>query len=93
MRLDVFLKLSRLIVRRSLAQKFCDGGFVSVNGSPAKSSKEVKVGNEIEIRRRNRVIRVTVTQVPDKKQVSKAGAEDLYSIVADETLANPDPLA
>jgi ribosomal 50S subunit-recycling heat shock protein len=89
----MFLKTSRLIVRRSLAQEFCDGGFVSVNGSTAKSSKEIKVGDEIEIRRRNRVIRAVVSQVPDKKQMSKSGAENLYSIVADEALATPDPLA
>lgn len=93
MRLDLFLKISRLIVRRSLAQEFCDGGVVRVNGVPAKSSKEIKVGDEIEIRRRNRVTRAAVLQVPDKKQMSKVGAEDLYKIVAEETIAEMDPLA
>ncbi|MGB7210492.1 MAG: RNA-binding S4 domain-containing protein [Pyrinomonadaceae bacterium] len=93
MRLDLFLKISRLIVRRSLAQEFCDAGVVSVNGMAAKSSKEVKVGDEIEIRRRNRVTTVAVLQVPDKKQMSKAGAEDLYKIVAEEAIAEKDPLS
>ncbi len=93
MRLDLFLKVSRLIVRRSMAQEFCDAGVVSVNGAVAKSSKEVKVGDEIEIRRRNRVTTVAVLQVPDKKQMSKTGAEDLYKIVSEKTIAEPDPLA
>lgn len=93
MRLDLFLKVSRLIARRNLAQEFCDGGFVSVNGSPAKSSKEIKVADEIEIRRRNRMTRVMVLGVPDKKQMSKAGAEELYKIVSEETVAEQDPLA
>ena len=46
MRLDLFLKVSRLVPRRSLAQEFCDAGVVSVNGASAKSSKEVKAGDE-----------------------------------------------
>ena len=49
MRLDLFLKASRLIARRSLAQKFCDAGLVKVNDLTAKSSREIKVGDEIEI--------------------------------------------
>ena len=87
------MKVSRLIPRRSLAQGFCDGGFVSVNGSSAKSSKEIKINDEIEIRRRNRVTRAVVLRVPDKNQMSKAGAEDLYQIVSEETVAEKDPLA
>ncbi len=93
MRLDLFLKVSRLVPRQSLAQEFCDAGVVSVNGVPAKSSKEVKVDDEIEIRRRNRVTKALVIQIPDKKQMSKAGAEDLYKVTADEMLATRDPLA
>ena len=92
MRLDLFLKASRLIARRSLAQEFCDAGLVVVNGSPAKSSKEIKVNDEVEIKRRNRVTKAVVLQVPDKKQMSKAGAESLYKIVAEEILEQ-DPLA
>lgn len=92
MRLDLFLKISRLIARRSLAQEFCDSGFISVNGLPAKSSKELKVDDEIEIRRRNRVTKIIVVQIPDKKQMSKAGADDLYRIVAEEVLIEQSPL-
>ena len=93
MRLDLFLKASRLIPRRSLAQEFCDAGFVAVNGSPAKSSKEIKVNDEIEIKRRNRVTKAVVLQVPDKKQMSKAGAESLFKIVAEEIIEEQNPLA
>jgi ribosomal 50S subunit-recycling heat shock protein len=91
MRLDIFLKTSRLIPRRSLAQEFCDAGLVEVNGSPAKSSKEIKAGDEITIKRRNRVTKIAVTAVPEKKQVSKADAGDLYDIIADEAVSDSLP--
>lgn len=86
MRLDLFLKASRLIVRRSLAQEFCDAGLIKLNNLRAKSSREVKQGDEIEIRRHNRLTRVKVLEVPDKKQVSKQDATNLYEIVSEETL-------
>ncbi len=86
MRLDVFLKLSRLIPRRTLAQEFCDAGLIDVNGAKAKSSKEVKAGDEIVIRRRNRTTKLFLESVPDKKQLSKDLATDLYKLVSDETL-------
>lgn len=87
MRLDLFLKASRLIVRRTLAQEFCDAGKVKVNDAKAKSSREIKVNDEIEIKRHNRLLKVRVLQVPDKKQVSKQDAANLYEILSDETLA------
>lgn len=83
-RLDLFLKTSRLIARRSLAQEFCDAGLIKMNGAAAKSSKEVKFADEIEIKRRNRVTRLKVLQVPDKKQVSKQNATNLYQILSEE---------
>lgn len=84
MRLDLFLKTTRFISSRNLAQEFCDSGLVKVNGSTAKSSKEIKAGDEIEIRRRNRVVVVSVLAVPEKKQVSKADAPGLYEIIREE---------
>jgi ribosomal 50S subunit-recycling heat shock protein len=86
MRLDLFLKTSRLVLRRSLAQKFCDANLVKVNGSAAKSSKEVKAGDEIEIKRGNRLLKVRVAEVPAKKQVSRADAANLYEILSEEIL-------
>lgn len=87
MRLDLFLKASRLIVRRSLAQKFCDANRVKINGMTAKSSREVRQGDEIEIKRENRQTRVRVLQVPDKKQFAKHDAANLYEVLADEALS------
>ena len=86
MRLDLFLKVSRLILRRSLAQKFCDAGQVKINGLPAKSSREVKTGDQIEIKKGNRLTKVQVVQIPAKKQVSRQDADKLYEIVSEEIL-------
>lgn len=86
MRLDLFLKASRLIVRRSLAQEFCDAGMVKVNGKTAKSSKEVQQNDEIEITRPNRQIKVKVLEIPEKKQVSKSEATELYQIISENII-------
>lgn len=85
MRLDLFLKSSRLVVRRSEAQALCDAGLVSVNGMQAKSSKDVKAGDEIEIKRRTRLTRVEIVEVPKTKQVSKVAAPNLYRLIEEET--------
>lgn len=92
MRLDVFLKTSRLIVRRSLAQEFCDAGLIKVNGLTAKSSKEIKVNDLIEIRRRNRITTLKVLQVPAVKQVSRNDAANLYEIIFEEIIADNEDL-
>ncbi|MCW5955872.1 MAG: RNA-binding S4 domain-containing protein [Pyrinomonadaceae bacterium] len=86
MRLDVFLKISRIISRRSLAQEFCDAGLVSLNGSAARSSKEVRVGDEIAIKRRDRISRFLVIAVPDKKQISKEESATLFRVIAEEAI-------
>ena len=86
MRLDLFLKTSRLIPRRSLAQEFCDAGLIKINGQPAKSSKEVKAGDEIEIKRRDRRIRLKVLEIPSNKQVSKQLAGNLFEVLSEEIL-------
>ena len=88
MRLDVFLKISRLMARRSLAQEFCDAGLISVNGQTAKSSKDLRPGDEIEVRRRDRITRLKILIVPEKKQVAKSDASGLYEILS-ETAVDP----
>ena len=93
MRLDLFLKISHLIARRTLAQEFCDAGLVKVNGEPAKSSKEINAGDKIEIKRRNRLMQIDVFNVPAKKQMSKTDAENLYKITSDEILENENALS
>lgn len=84
MRLDLFLKSSRIILRRSLAQQFCDAGLVKINGVIAKSSREVKVTDEIEIKRSNRLLKVRVLQIPANKQVSRQAASSLFEVVSEE---------
>lgn len=81
MRLDVFLKLSRLVPRRGLAQEFCEAGLVSVNGSPAKASKDVKVADEIEVKRGDRIMKVRVAAIPKTKNVAKRSAPELYTLL------------
>ena len=88
MRLDLFLKVSRLILRRSLAQDFCDANKVSVNNQKAKSSREVKVGDEIEIKKGSRLTRVRVLEIPARKQVAKHEAANLYEILSENAVGD-----
>ena len=88
MRLDLFLKVSRLCPRRSLAQKLCDAGIVSVNDKPAKSAHSVKPGDEITMRIRNRVLTVRVNDIPTARSVSKTEASKLYQVIRDEELSD-----
>jgi ribosomal 50S subunit-recycling heat shock protein len=83
MRLDLFLKASRLVARRSVAQALCDAGQVSVNGGAAKSSRAVRVGDEIGLRRRQQLLTVRVLALPAARQVSRADASGLYEILSD----------
>jgi len=83
MRLDLFLKVSRLVSSRSTAQHVCDLGLVSVNGAAAKPSKEVKVGDSVVIDRRGRQTTVEIVVVPSAKQVSREQAATLYRLVSD----------
>lgn len=76
MRLDKFLKVSRLIKRRTVANEACDGGRISVNGRPAKAGYEVKVGDRIEISLGSRVLAVEVLDTADN--VRKDAAAGMY---------------
>lgn len=86
MRLDVFLKASRLCPRRTVAQKLCDAGLVSLNGTPAKSAHHVKLADEIVIRRRDKITTLRVVSVPQRNQVSKEEARDLYELLSEESI-------
>ena len=76
MRLDKYLKVSRLIKRRTVANEACDGGRVLVNDRVAKASYELKVGDVIEIRFGQRTLRVEVLAVAES--AGKAEAPALY---------------
>lgn len=80
MRLDKYLKVSRLIKRRTVANEACDGGRVSVNGKVVKASYDVKIGDEIEIRFGSKALKVRVTEV--KEQVGKGDASSLYEAIS-----------
>lgn len=88
MRLDLFLKASRLCPRRTLAQALCEAGAVKVNNAPAKSARTVQAGDEIKLRRRNRLLTVRVLKVPAARQTSRSEASTLYEILSDETLSD-----
>ena len=74
MRLDKFLKVSRLIKRRTVANEACDNGRVSVNGRVVKAGYEVKVGDRIEISMGARTVAVEVLQVAEAVRKDDAAA-------------------
>ena len=79
MRLDKYLKVSRLIKRRTVANEACDAGKISVNGKVARASYDVKEGDVIEITLGARTIKVKVPAV--KEVVRKEEAETMYEAV------------
>ena len=74
MRLDKYLKVSRLIKRRTVANEACDGGRVSINGKTAKASAEVRPGDSIELAFGERRVRVEVISVDEHATKSDAPA-------------------
>ena len=83
MRLDQFLRASRLVLRRSVAQELCEAGAVEVNGLMARASRQVRAGDLLTVRRRGRALTVRVASLPDARQVSRAQAPTLYEVVSD----------
>ncbi|PTM54810.1 RNA-binding S4 domain-containing protein [Desmospora activa] len=79
MRLDKFLKVSRLVKRRTLAKEVCDQGRVEVNGHTAKAGTNVAVGDELLIRFGNQSLRVRVTSL--RETTRKAEAGELYELL------------
>ncbi len=73
MRLDKYLKISRIIKRRTVANEACDAGRVTVNGKPARASYEVKVGDIIEIAMGSHPIRAEVLSVNEYAKKEEAG--------------------
>lgn len=83
MRIDKFLKVSRVIKRRTVAQEACDGGRIEINGKVAKPSKDVNVGDIVSVTFGNRTMSFEVLSVDEKQ--TKQSAENMYRILA------PDP--
>lgn len=76
MRLDKYLKISRLIKRRTVANEACDGGRVSANGKPAKASYDVAVGDVIEVRFGQHTLKIEVLSL--NEFAGKADACTMY---------------
>ena len=79
MRIDKYLKVSRLIKRRTVANEACDGGRISVKGKVVKASYDVKVGDVMEIQFGSRILKIKVTDV--REQVGKSDAATLYEVI------------
>ena len=79
MRLDKYLKISRVIKRRTVANDACDAGRVSVNGKQAKAGYEVKIGDIIEIRFGENTTKIEVLAI--KEQVRKEEASEMFRLM------------
>lgn len=82
MRLDKFLKVSRIIKRRTVANEACSGGRVSINGRVAKPAADVKEGDQLEIRFGNLVGKYQILSV--KETVRKENAQDMYQVLEED---------
>lgn len=80
MRLDKYLKVTRLIKRRTVANEACDAQKVSVNGKPARASYDVRVGDIIEINMGSKAVRVRVLGISEF--ANKSDAADYYEVIS-----------
>ena len=85
MRLDKFLKVSRIIKRRTIAKEVCDKGRIAVNGRQAKSSTDVKVGDEMTIQFGNKTLELRIDKIVDTTK--KDEAQEMYTLIK-ETIVN-----
>lgn len=88
MRLDKFLKVSRLVKRREVAKQLCDGGDVLINGKPAKPSVEVVPGDELTLHLGRHTIVAKALEI--KPYANKDQAGDMYQIISDEVKERTD---
>ncbi|MED1206002.1 RNA-binding S4 domain-containing protein [Heyndrickxia acidicola] len=88
MRLDKFLKVSRIIKRRTLAKEVADQGRIAINGQQAKASSTVKVGDELTIRFGTRVTTVRIEQLQENTR--KEDAAGMYTTVKEERLKDEE---
>ena len=79
MRIDKFLKVSRLIKRRTVANEVADAGRIIVNGREVKASYQVKIGDEVQIMFATKPVKVKVLSV--ENTVSKDGAREMYTVI------------
>lgn len=89
MRLDKFLKVSRLIKRRTLAKEVADQGRITINGKVAKASSSVKAGDELAIRFGQKIVTARVEELRDT--VKKEDAVKMFTILKEERLEKVEP--
>lgn len=82
MRLDKYLKISRIIKRRTVAKEACEGGRVSINGKVAKPGTEVKEGDVIEIQYASKSLKAKIINITE--HVKKENAQGMYEIISGE---------
>lgn len=82
MRLDKFLKISRIIKRRSVAKEVADKGRIQINGKVAKSSSTVKVGDQLQIQFGNRLVIYEIKELHESTK--KEDAAQMYTLISDE---------
>lgn len=86
MRLDKFLKVSRLIKRRTLAKEVADQGRIAINGQQAKASSNVKEGDELQVRFGQKLVTVRIDKIQDTTK--KEAAADMYTVLKEEKLGD-----
>ncbi|MDY4560573.1 MAG: RNA-binding S4 domain-containing protein [Peptostreptococcus porci] len=79
MRLDKYLKVSRIIKRRTVAKEACEKGLVEINGKVGKSSSEVKIGDIIEITFGEKKVKYRITEI--REHVLKDQAKEIYEVL------------
>jgi ribosomal 50S subunit-recycling heat shock protein len=85
LRLDVFLKESRLVKRRALAKELCDEGAVSLNGRPARAGKDVTVGDRVRMRFWNRLLELEIERIPERPPSAK-DSRTLYRLLSEKRI-------
>lgn len=88
MRLDKFLKISRIIKRRAVAKEVADKGRIQVNGKLAKSSTDIKIGDQLRIQFGNKVLEVAVEQLHESTK--KEDAAKMYQIISETRVETND---
>ena len=88
MRLDLFLKWSRVILRRTLAKEMCDAGRVTVNSIEARAGREIRIGDTIEVRLPRRRLKFRVRSIPPHAP-GKEGGREMLELLEDRR-DNPD---
>ena len=90
MRLDKYLKVSRIIKRRTVAKEICEAGRIIVNGHTAKAGHELKIGDTLDIAMGNRRLKVRVAEL--KETVRANEADTLYEVLEDIRLKEENPV-